>query len=291
MFANNKPRTKGAIQDTNREPLQMKTFMRFVLPAFVAVLLVAQVTPASAEVKTRTITYSEGGVTLKGVLAWNDQATTPRPGVLVVHEWWGLDDYAISRAKQLAAEGYVAFAADMYGDNKLTKHAKDASGWMKQITSNVDAWRARADAGLKVLAAQKEVDGSKLAAIGYCFGGSTVMQMAYAGSPVKLVASFHGSLPPASDDVKAIKSRVYVAHGRADKFIPMDRVVAFKQRLDDTNANWRMDIFSGAVHGFTNPGADELGKLNNIPLKYDPSADRASWAAMHQMLAETFGGF
>ena len=249
-------------------------------------------TPASAEVKTRTITYKDGGTTLKGVLAWNDQTTAKRPGILVIHEWWGLNEHAIDRAKQLASEGYVAFAPDMYGDQKVTMHAKEAGAWMKQITANVDGWRKRAMAGLDVLKSQKEVDGTKLAAIGYCFGGATVMQMAYGGAPVKVVGSFHGSLPPAGDDVKKITARVYVGHGRDDKFIPADRIVQFQKRLDETKANWQMDIFSGTRHGFTNPDADKLGKENGIDnLAYNQSADRASWAALHRMLAETFGGF
>ena len=268
--------------------MQVLKPMALVLALVLGALWTADV---SAAVKTRTITYSEGGETLTGVLAWDDAAVSKRPGVLVVHEWWGLDEYAVERAKKLASEGYVAFAADMYGGKKMTTHKKDASAWMKQITSNVEGWRKRALAGLNVLKAQKEVDGSKLAAIGYCFGGATVMQMAYSGAPVQVVASFHGSLPPADDGVKKISPRVYVAHGRDDKFIPADRIVQFQKRLDETKATWRMDIFSGAVHGFTNPGADALGKANQIPLKYNKTADVESWAAMHQILAETFGGF
>lgn len=239
---------------------------------------------ALAAVKTKTIEYKDGGVTLKGVLAWDDAVSAKRPGVLVVHEWWGLNDYAMSRAKQLAAEGYVAFALDMYGDNKVTSHAEDAGGWMKQITGNVEGWRARANLGLDVLKAQPQVDGANVAAIGYCFGGATVMQMAYAGSDVKAVVSFHGSLPPPGEAVTAIGPRVLVAHGRDDAFIPAERIAAFKAGLDRTGADWEMTIYSGTRHGFTNPGAGEYGMDN---LAYNETADKRSWAAMLRLFEET----
>lgn len=239
---------------------------------------------ALAAVKTKTIEYKDGGTTLKGVLAWDDAASGKRPGVLVIHEWWGLNDYAVSRAKQLAAEGYVAFAADMYGDNKVTEHADEAGAWMKQITSNQDAWRARANASLTALKAQPQVDAGKVAAIGYCFGGATVMQMAYAGADVKAVVSFHGSLPPAGEEVTSIAPRVMVAHGRDDGFIPADRIVAFQAGLDRAKANWEMTIYSGTRHGFTNPDAGKFGMEN---LAYNEIADKHSWAAMLRLFDET----
>lgn len=239
---------------------------------------------ALAEVKTRTIEYKDGDATLKGVLAWDDAASGKRPGVLVVHEWWGLNDYAISRTRKLAEEGYVAFALDMYGDDKVTEHANEAGEWSKQISSNIDAWVARANAGLAVLKAQPQTDAAKIAAIGYCFGGSTVMQMAYAGSDVKAVASFHGSLPPAGEEVTSIAPRVFVAHGRDDGFIPADRIVAFQAGLDRAKANWEMTIYSGARHGFTNPDAAKFG-LDG--LAYNETADKHSWAAMLQLFNET----
>lgn len=239
---------------------------------------------ALAAVKTKTIEYKDGGVTLKGVLAWDDASGAKRPGVLVVHEWWGLNDYAMSRAKQLAAEGYVAFALDMYGDDKVTSHAEDAGAWMKQITGNVEGWRVRANLGLDILKAQPQVDAANVAAIGYCFGGATVMQMAYAGADVKAVVSFHGSLPPADDAVTSIKPRVLVAHGRDDAFIPAERIAAFKAGLDRTKADWEMTIYSGTRHGFTNPGAGEYGMDN---LAYNETADKRSWAAMLRLFGET----
>ena len=169
---------------------------------------------AVAEVRTESIRYSHQGVELEGFLAWDDGVETKRPGVLVVHEWWGLNDYARQRARQLAEQGYVAFALDMYGEGKVTKHPDQASAWMKEINQNTRQWVERAELGLDILKGQKGVDPGRLAAIGYCFGGATVMQMAYAASDVKLVGSFHGSLPvPTKEQQEKISSRVLVAHG------------------------------------------------------------------------------
>ena len=245
----------------------------------------AGATSALAEVKTETIEYMDGDTVLTGLLAWDDAAEGPRPGVLVVHEWWGLNDYAKSRAEQLAAEGYVALAVDMYGDNKVTTHPDEAREWMTQITANVDDWTRRAQLGLEVLRAQEQVAAGQTAAIGYCFGGATVMQMAYAGADLDAVVSFHGSLPPAPESVTSIAPQVLVAHGRDDQFVPAERIAAFQQSLDRAEANWEMMIFSGTRHSFTNPGAGDYGIDN---LAYNETADKRSWAAMLQLFGEVF---
>jgi dienelactone hydrolase len=240
---------------------------------------------ANAEIKTKEISYKDGDTELTGLLAWDDAADGKRPGVVVVHEWWGLNDYAKSRAEQLAGEGYVAFALDMYGDGKVTTHADEAGAWMKQIASNIETWARRAQLGLDVLKAQPQVDAGKIAAIGYCFGGATVMQMAYAGADVAAVVSFHGSLPPAPESVTSVKPRVLVAHGRDDAFIPKDRIAAFQDGLDRTGAKWEMTIYSGTRHGFTNPNAGDYG-IDNIA--YNETADKHSWAAMLRLFGEVF---
>lgn len=259
-----------------------------VLAALAAPMVLAlSALPASAEVRTKAIEYKDGDTVLTGVLAWDDAATGNRPGVLVVHEWWGLNDYAKGRAEALAAAGYVAFALDMYGDGKVTDHADQAGAWMKQITDSIDTWTRRAQLGLDVLKAQEGVDGGAMAAIGYCFGGSTVMQMAYAGADVKAVASFHGSLPPPPESVSSVTPRVFVAHGRDDAFIPKERVLAFQDGLDRVKATWDMTIYSGARHGFTNPGAGAYG-IENI--QYNERADKESWAAMLQVFEAELGG-
>jgi dienelactone hydrolase len=241
---------------------------------------------ATAEVQFKTVTYSDGDQQLKGYLAWDDSIKGKRPGVLVIHEWWGLNDYAKKRAGMLAEEGYVAFAADMYGPGKVTSHADDAKGWMMQITANVDSWQKRAQLGLDQLKASELVDSSKLAAIGYCFGGATVMQLAYSGADIDGVVSFHGSLPPATpEQAGKIKSSVLIAHGDADPFIPAERVTAFKKALSDANVDWEMDIYNGARHGFTNPGAGDFGME---ALAYNEKADQRSWNRMKAFFNEIF---
>ncbi|MGF1639524.1 MAG: dienelactone hydrolase family protein [Rhodospirillales bacterium] len=259
------------------------TMRRVILAATALAVLAAW--PAAAEVRTRTIEYRDGDIVLTGVLAWDPSAPGKRPGVLVVHEWWGLNDFAKDRAAQLAAEGYVAFALDMYGDRRVTEHAQQASEWMKQITADIELWTRRAQLGLEAMKAQDEVDADRVAAIGYCFGGATVMQMAYAGADVKAVVSFHGSLPPAPEGVARIGPRVLVAHGRDDPFIPRERIAGFQDSLDRAGAEWEMTIYSGAQHSFTNPGAGDHGMKG---VAYDAAADARSWSAMMRLFEEVF---
>ncbi|MCG6967608.1 MAG: dienelactone hydrolase family protein [Chromatiaceae bacterium] len=258
----------------------MKTWLLGVL-----ILLVSG--SASAVMHREPVTYKDGDVDLKGIFYWDDAFEGRRPGILVVHEWWGLNDYAKLRAEMLAELGYVALAADMYGDGKITRHAEDAKGWMQQITSNIEAWQRRADLALAQLKGHARVDPAKLAAIGYCFGGATVMQMAYAGADLKGVVSFHGSLPPATPEQAAnIKTQVLVAHGDADGFVPPDRVQAFKSALAAAGVDWEMDIYANAMHGFTNPYADGYGMDG---LAYQEQADRRSWLRMLAFFDEIFG--
>ena len=239
---------------------------------------------AQAEVQMQEVSYEQDGMSFRGTMAWDDAVTGKRPGVLVVHEWWGLNDYVRDRARQLAELGYVAFAVDMYGADKVTEHPSQAKEWMTEITSNVEQWRDRAEKGLELLKANEHVDAERLAAIGYCFGGATVMQLAYAGADVDGVVSFHGSLPPAPDEaLDAIDTHILVAHGSQDGFIPAERVAQFQAQLDKAGADWQMIVYSGARHGFTNPGAGAYG-LDG--LRYDADADRRSWAAMKRFFDE-----
>lgn len=241
---------------------------------------------ASAEVQTKRVEYQHGGETLEGTLAWDDAVEGKRPGVLVVHEWWGLDDYARNRAEQLAELGYVAFALDMYGKGKLTEHPSEAMQWSGAIRENIDNWVARARAGLEVLQKHSLVDTDRLSAIGYCFGGATVVQMTYAGLPLAGVVSFHGSLPVATEEqAQAVKSSILVCHGAADSFVPESRAADFRKALEAAGVDWQMIYYSGAKHSFTNPDADSKGIA---AIAYDEEADKRSWAQMQVFFDEIF---
>ena len=250
-------------------------------------MLIVLVGPAAAAVQTKEIDYDHNGTKLKGFLAYDDSAAGKRPGVLVVHEWWGLDDYAKKRAKMLAELGYVAFCPDMYGDGKVVDHPKEAGKMAQTVRMNVQAWRARAQAGLKVLQSQENVDGEKLAAIGYCFGGSTALQLAYSGAPLKAVATFHAALPtPTTEEAKNIKARMLVCHGADDAFIPEKAIADFKAALDTAGAKYQFESYPGAVHSFTVPDADKRGLKG---MGYNEAADKKSWEQMEALFKETLG--
>lgn len=260
--------------------------MKSIHVTFLVMLLLTFSNLLSAKVVSETVVYKDGETQLKGVIYYDDTVQVKRPGVLVVHEWWGLNKYAKKRAMMLASMGYIAFAADMYGGGKTTRHAKDAKGWMTQITSNVDMWQKRANRGLDVLRKHKFTDTAKIAAIGYCFGGATVMQMAYAGSNVNGVVSFHGSLPVASrPQARSINTRIMIAHGNADPFVPEEKVSKFKQALDDMGIKYDFHGYDGAKHAFTNPGAGEYGI---DALAYNENADKQSWEKMQAFFKKIF---
>jgi dienelactone hydrolase len=241
---------------------------------------------AQGAIITKTISYRQGGVELQGYLAYDDQLKGKRPGVLIVHEWWGLTDYIRKRTEQLASLGYVAFAADMFGKNKVTDHPKQAQAFMEQVTKNIDAWRRRALAGLSILRKQPNVDSNRIAAVGYCFGGSTVQQLAYGGADIRGIVSFHGSLvlPPAST-VRPIKAKFLICHGAADPFTKPAMIPAYIAAMNSSEIDWQMDIYGHAKHAFTNPGVDKYGMPQ---LGYNAHADFRSWEAMKQFFNEIF---
>ncbi|HEV3085109.1 MAG TPA: dienelactone hydrolase family protein [Gemmataceae bacterium] len=241
---------------------------------------------ASADLQTKKIAYKHGDLECQGYLAWDDAVQGPRPGVLVVHEWWGLNNYARGRAEQLAKLGYVAFAADMYGEGKVTEHPKEAGAMAAKVRANVQDWRKRAATALDVLMAQPQCDKTRLAAIGYCFGGSTALELAYAGADLKAVVTFHAALPaPKAEEAKQIKATLLVCHGADDKFIPEQAIKSFRDALDKAGVKYEFVSYPDTVHSFTVPGADK----HNIPgMKYNKSADEDSWKRLVALLAEKF---
>jgi dienelactone hydrolase len=255
------------------------------LAALFALAAVAGSAPAA--VQTQVVEYTHAGTTHKGFLAYDDAASGKRPGVLVVHEWWGLNEDAMNRAKMLAELGYVAFCADMYGNGKVVDHPKDASQMAGQVRQNVQAWRAKAQAALDTLKQQPNVDSDRLAAIGYCFGGSTVLQLAYTGADLKAVVAFHAGLPiPTPEEAKAIKGRILICHGADDTFIPAETIQKFKAALDAAGVKYQFESYPGAKHSFTVKDIDE----KMVPgLAYHPEADRKSWEHMRALFKETLG--
>lgn len=250
-------------------------------------LTIAFALPAAAAVQTKEVTYTHEGKTYKGHLAWDDATPGKRPGVLVLHEWWGLDDYARKRADQLAGMGYVAFAADLYGDGKLAKHPDDAKKFSGEVRANVENWRGRAQAALDVLKKDEHVDPSKLAAIGYCFGGSSALQLAYTGADLDAVVTFHAGLPtPTPEQAKAVRAQILVCHGADDKFVSEESIKKLKEALDAASVKFRVETYPGAVHSFTVPGADK----HMMPgMAYNAETDKKSWASMKAVFDEVFG--
>jgi dienelactone hydrolase len=242
--------------------------------------------PRDPAVKTREIEYRAGATVLHGYVAWNDAVRGPRPGVLVVHEWWGSNDYVRSRARDLAEAGYVGFALDMYGDGKVATHPQDAQAFATEATKDPAVVAARFNAALAELKKDPHVDTARIAAIGYCFGGGVVLGRARAGADLAAIASFHGMLAtqtPAQPG--AIKARVLVLTGGADPFVPPEQVEGFEREMQAAGARFEVVSYPGAKHGFTNPNAGTYG----MPaLAYDSTADRESWAALLRMLREVF---
>ncbi len=243
---------------------------------------------AGAEVTSKNVTYPAGDVTAKALLA-TPAGEGKHPGVLVVHEWWGLNDYAKGRAELLAELGYVALAVDMYGDGKLAEHPDDAGAFAKAVMSDRDEATERFEAAMKYLRSQPEVDAEKIAAIGYCFGGGVVLQMAASGvEGLDGVASFHGSLGAEVPEGVTPTTRMLVMTGTADEFVPDHQIEAFEKRMNDAGANVTITKYPGAKHSFTNPGADAMAEEFGMPIGYDADADRKSWAELKEFLSSVF---
>lgn len=255
--------------------------------AVTALLLLLVITPAEARVRTRTVEYRQGKAVLQGYLAHDDAVKGKRPGVLVIHEWTGINDYIRRRARQLAGLGYVAFAADIYGKGVRPADPRAAAATSKIYKSDRRLMRARAAAGLAVLQRQPRVDRRRIAVIGYCFGGTTALELARSGADVAGTVSFHGGLDtPDPRDARNIKGKVLVLHGAADPHVSEKEARAFHQEMHRARVDWQMSYYGGAVHAFSNP---DKGRDPKKGVAYDPRADRRSWAAMKLFFAEVLG--
>ena len=249
------------------------------------IVMVSVLGTCTAGVTGKPVEYTADGVTLKGYLALDDSVKEKRPGILVVHEWWGHNEYARKRAEMLAELGYAALAVDMYGDGKQASHPEDAGSFSMAVMKDMPTMKARFMAAMELLKRHPAVDPTRIAAIGYCFGGAVVLTMARTGADLRGVVSFHGSLATQTPAEKgAVKARVLVCNGADDKFIPADDITAIKQEMKAAGADFTFINYAGAKHSFTNPGATELGKKFMLPLAYNEKADKKSWADMQRFL-------
>ena len=243
----------------------------------------------SAEIITSEISYQQGDTVMKGFLAYDDEVEGTRPGVLVIHEWWGHNVYARKRARMLAELGYTALAVDMYGDGKTADHPDDAGKFSSAVGGNLPLAKARYDAALQTLKKQPMVEADKIAAIGYCFGGGILLNMARMGTDIDGVVSFHGSVATQSPAQKGdIKTRIRVFNGADDPFVKPEQIETFKKEMEAAGADYKLVNYPGAVHSFTNPDADAFGKKFKLPLAYNKQADQDSWQQMQDFFDEIF---
>ena len=261
--------------------------MRF-LSIFLVLMFAFLSVSASAKVVGKDVEYKSGDTTLKGYLAYDDSKEGKRPGVLVVHEWWGHNEYARARADKLAELGYTALAVDMYGDAQNADHPEKAGELAKSVLSNMDVAEARFQAGIDFLKAQPTVNPEYIAAIGYCFGGAVVLNMALRGVDIDGVASFHGILPQEAPEGAKPTADIIVFHGGDDPFVPREQFDKFRKIMQDTDANYELIVYPGVQHSFTNPQADEYGKKFDLPLVYDEDADKKSWEQTQAFLNRIF---
>lgn len=260
----------------------MNKLLMFITLAFISMNL-------QARVIGKAIDYTDGKTSMQGYIAYDDSVKGQRPGIIVVHEWWGHNEYARQRARMLAEQGYVALAVDMYGDGLQAEHPQDAMKFSGQLNSNFSMAESRFDAAMTVLKQQAMVDNDKLAAAGYCFGGGTVLQLARNGLDVDVVAVFHGSLASAKPAQKGqVKAKVLVFNGEDDPMVKPEQIQAFKQEMTQAKVDYKFFNYAGAKHAFTNPGADELGRKFNLPLAYNKKADKRSWSEFIRTLERTF---
>ena len=238
---------------------------------------------------TNRIEYQVGDQSHQAYLAYDDEIAEPRPGVIVVHEWWGLNDYPIKRAHMLAEQGYVALAIDMFGGGQTADNPDQAGALMMGVLNDMDRGTAALKAGYELLLDQPGVDAGRTAAIGYCFGGAMVLHMARIGMPLKAVASFHGALGSFhSAEPGSVAARILVCHGAADSMVSMDDLDGFKTEMDSAQADYEVLLLEGAKHGFSNPEASVNAEKYGLDLGYNEAADDQSWKAMQALFGQVF---
>ena len=260
--------------------------LRLIAGGAAALLLCAA---AQAAVKEEPVTYKDGDTTMKGFVVYDDATKGKRPGIVVVHEWWGITKHTRDEARKFAELGYTAFVADMYGEAKTADNPKDASGLMKSLMGNPAGMQSRFNAARAQLAKHASVDGKRIGASGYCMGGAVVLNMARAGADLAGVTAFHANLTPQTPAAPGkVKAKVLVLNGADDPFVKPDSIDACKKEMAAAKVDYRFINYPGAVHAFTNPEATEKGKQFNLPLAYHPEADRRSKAEAARFFSTVF---
>lgn len=245
-------------------------------------------TNAYAALYTETVEYKQGNTVLEGYLAYDDSIKGKVPGVLIVHEWSGIGPYVKKRAEQMALLGYVGFAADIYGKGIRPKDKNEAADQAGMYRANRPLMRERVKAGLEQLRKYDFVDPKRIVAIGYCFGGGTVLELARSGADIAGVVSFHGNLDtPHPQETKNIKAKILICHGADDPFVTKEQIAAFQDEMRLARADWQINIYANAVHSFTNP---DSGNDPSTGLAYNKEADSRSWEAMKLFFNQIFSG-
>jgi len=263
---------------------------QFSFPAIAGILLTVASAQAGAAMQTKTIEYQVDDQTFTGYLAWDDAIQGQRPGVLVVHEWWGHNDFARDQAEKLAAAGYTAFALDMYGSGKLAEHPDTAKQFMQEATRDMEQIKTRFLKAKSLLADHDTVDGDRIAAQGYCFGGAVVLNMARLGMDLDGVVSYHGALgSPLTAEPGQVSARIQVYTGGADKMVPSDQVAGLVQEMQNAGVDLTLVTFPDVLHSFTNPEADRIAEEFGMPVGYDQAAAERSWEGTLRFYREIFG--
>lgn len=251
-------------------------------------MLLSFTSVVNAAIKDTEVKYKSGDTVMNGYLAFDDSISGKRPGVIVVHEWWGHNEYARKRARMLASLGYTALAVDMYGDGKQASHPEDAGKFAGEVRKNMSVAQSRFEAAMALLK-NHQTTNNKIAAIGYCFGGGLLLELARMGIDLDGIASFHGSLATQSPAKPGnVKTKVLVCHGADDPFVKKDHVAALKKEMSGAKVDFTFKEYPGAKHSFTNPEADTFGQKFNLPLQYNRQADEQSWAELKSFLQRVF---
>lgn len=272
------------------------SFIYLILFAFAGIIVSCNngtedekiVTTTEQQLKEENITYTGDSITMNGYIVYDESKEGTRPAIIVVPEWWGLNDYPKMRARELAKLGYIAMAIDMYGNGAQADNPDSATKISAPFYTDPQMAKRRFDAALNKLKSMPQVDTSKLAAIGYCFGGAQVLTMAKLGDNLKGVVSFHGNLNVVHANKDLLKAAILVCHGGSDPFVPETEVIQFKKEMDSIGADYTFKVYEGATHAFTNPASTANGKKFNLPLAYNPAADTASWNEMKGFFERVF---